>query len=200
MLRIPAVSEQPVTRHSDARERIVRATAALLASKGFFGTGLNEIIARSDAPKGSLYHYFPAGKTAMVCAALEFVGAEVSAALERGGATAPHARNQLQAFAAILRRWLQESDFNESCPVFGMAVNLTAGLADVQQTSLQVLEHWRGCFEDALARDGVEAISAKAQAYLLVAALEGALGLARLERSTAPLELVERQLLASLPG
>jgi TetR/AcrR family transcriptional repressor of lmrAB and yxaGH operons len=189
-----------VTRHSDARDRIVRATASLLASKGYFGTGLNEIITRSDAPKGSLYHYFPAGKTAMVCAAVEFVGAEVAAALEHAASEPPHARNQLQVFAGILRRWLLDSDFNESCPVFATAVNLGLELADVQQVSMQALAHWRGCIEQALARDGLGEADANGQAYLLIAALEGALGLARLERSTAPLNLVERQLLASLPA
>ncbi|MBE1118778.1 helix-turn-helix transcriptional regulator, partial [Escherichia coli] len=44
---------------SNAAERIVHATASLLASRGYFGTGLSDIIARAEAPKGSLYHYFP---------------------------------------------------------------------------------------------------------------------------------------------
>ncbi len=47
---------------SNAAERIVHATASLLASRGYFGTGLSDIIARAEAPKGSLYHYFPEGK------------------------------------------------------------------------------------------------------------------------------------------
>lgn len=189
-----------MTRHSDARQRIVRATATLLASKGYFGTGLNEIIARSDAPKGSLYHYFPAGKTAIVGAALEFVGVEVAAALEQGSSTPPHARNQLRAFTGILRRWLLDSAFSESCPVFATAVNLAPELTEVQQAGRRALDGWRGCFEAALRRDGCGESGAKAQACLLVAALEGALGLSRLEQSTAPLDLVESQLQALLPG
>lgn len=188
-----------MTRKSDVPERIVRATAALLASRGYYGTGLNEIIARSGAPKGSLYHYFPAGKPAMVNAALGFIGAEVEARLDQAGATPPHARSQLQAFVRLLRQWLEHSDFSESCPVFATAVNLDAGLSEVRQASRRALDSWRARFEGALIRDGCVAATAQAQACLLVAALEGALGLARLERSLVPLELVESQLMALLP-
>lgn len=189
-----------MTRHSDARERIVRATARLLAGKGYFGTGLNEIIVRSDAPKGSLYHYFPAGKPGMVSAALEYVAVEVAAALAQAGASPPHARNQLRVFCGILRRWLLDSDFSESCPVFGTATSLGPDLAEVKQASRQALDGWRGQFENALLGDGCSPANARAQACLLVAALEGALVLARLEQSIAPLELVESQLQALLPA
>ncbi len=63
LVRSSAVSwESGLPKKSNAAERIVHATASLLASRGYFGTGLSDIIARAEAPKGSLYHYFPEGK------------------------------------------------------------------------------------------------------------------------------------------
>lgn len=74
---------------SNAAERIVHATASLLASRGYFGTGLSDIIARADAPKGSLYHYFPEGKPQIASAAIGFVADEVASFLDRAGTQAP---------------------------------------------------------------------------------------------------------------
>ena len=102
---------------SNAAERIVHATASLLASRGYFGTGLSDIIARAEAPKGSLYHYFPEGKPQIASAAIGFVADEVASFLDRAGTQAPHARNVLRQFTATLRGWLEHSRFEEACPV-----------------------------------------------------------------------------------
>ena len=47
---------------STAREKILQTASELMEKQGYHGTGLNEIIQRSGAPKGSLYYYFPEGK------------------------------------------------------------------------------------------------------------------------------------------
>src|SRR5215208_850631 len=47
---------------STTRDQILQTTCTLLEKQGFHGTGLNEIVKKSGAPKGSLYHYFPEGK------------------------------------------------------------------------------------------------------------------------------------------
>ena len=47
---------------SDARENIITAACELLEQKGFHATSINDIVERSQAPKGSLYYYFPDGK------------------------------------------------------------------------------------------------------------------------------------------
>lgn len=44
------------------RDRIVKAATLLFQLKGYHATGLNEILRESNAPKGSLYYYFPDGK------------------------------------------------------------------------------------------------------------------------------------------
>ena len=54
---------------STPREQIIQATCFLLEKQGFPATGLNEIVRKSGAPKGSLYHYFPEGKEQLVCEA-----------------------------------------------------------------------------------------------------------------------------------
>ena len=47
---------KPATK--DIRQRILEAGAEAIASKGFNGCGLTEILTRAGVPKGSFYHYF----------------------------------------------------------------------------------------------------------------------------------------------
>jgi len=53
------------------RRPIVDAAVTLFRRQGYAGTGLNDIVDASGAPKGSLYHYFPAGKASIAIAAVE---------------------------------------------------------------------------------------------------------------------------------
>ena len=188
-----------MAKKSDACERIVRATASLLASNGYHGTGLNEVIRLSEAPKGSIYHYFPQGKPQMAAAAVAFIGEEVADALAKAGRQAPHGRQLLQAMTATLRSWLTRSQFQASCPVFSTAMSSGEELAVVRQACSAAFANWTQAIEQALQRDGLAAEQAASRACLAIAALEGAVVLARTRESLEPLEQIERELLALLP-
>lgn len=158
---------------SNAAERIVHATASLLASRGYFGTGLSDIIARAEAPKGSLYHYFPEGKPQIASAAIGFVADEVASFLDRAGTQAPHARNVLRQFTATLRGWLEHSRFEEACPVLSTSLSIDAELAPVHAECRRALRAWHASIERALRADGLAEKLAASRAWLILAALEG---------------------------
>lgn len=158
---------------SNAAERIVHATASLLASRGYFGAGLSDIIARAEAPKGSLYHYFPEGKPQIASAAIGFVADEVASFLDRAGTQAPHARNVLRQFTATLRGWLEHSRFEEACPVLSTSLSIDAELAPVHAECRRALRAWHASIERALRADGLAEKLAASRAWLILAALEG---------------------------
>jgi len=41
---------------------MLQAAVRLISTQGVTGTGLREIVAASDAPRGSLRHYFPGAR------------------------------------------------------------------------------------------------------------------------------------------
>ncbi|MDD9149064.1 MULTISPECIES: TetR/AcrR family transcriptional regulator [unclassified Sporolactobacillus] len=61
----------------DTRDKIINAAKNLFQIKGYHATGINQIIEKSGAPKGSLYYYFPKGKEEIAIAAIENVGNSV---------------------------------------------------------------------------------------------------------------------------
>ena len=72
-----------------------------LAAPGLSRTGLNELLERSEAPRGSLYHYFPGGK--------EQIGAEAIIA------RATRSPRQSPTCCAPSRRWPTRSRRSPAC-------------------------------------------------------------------------------------
>ncbi|WP_027399870.1 TetR/AcrR family transcriptional regulator [Anaerovorax odorimutans] len=56
---------------TDSREKMIEAASRLFQLQGYHATGLNEILRESQAPKGSLYYYFPNGKEELALSAIE---------------------------------------------------------------------------------------------------------------------------------
>ena len=49
-------------RQSDARDRMIQSAALLFRERGIEGTAFADVLQRSGAPRGSVYHHFPGGK------------------------------------------------------------------------------------------------------------------------------------------
>ena len=56
------------------RERMVYSAAQLVRSRGVATTGVRDVVAHADAPRGSFQHYFPGGKDQLVAEALVWSG------------------------------------------------------------------------------------------------------------------------------
>src|SRR5207248_11439153 len=70
-------------RSRDSRQRMLDATQALLRERGLAGAGILQVVARSGAPIGSVYHFFPRGKTQLVAEALQIHGEKARALFQR---------------------------------------------------------------------------------------------------------------------
>ena len=101
------------------RDRMVESTALLIREHGVAGTGMREIAEHAHAPRGSLQHYFPAGKDQAVTEALAWVAEQISAPLIKVAA-ADRAVPARVVVAKIFSRWhriLTESDYLAGCPL-----------------------------------------------------------------------------------
>lgn len=106
----------------------MQSATELFQEHGYQGTGLNEILARSGAPRGSLYHHFPGGKTELGVAAIAAAGQAVSARLEAVFADAENHLGAVSGMYAFFREELETSGFRKGCPV--AAVAQSAGYAE----------------------------------------------------------------------
>jgi TetR/AcrR family transcriptional repressor of lmrAB and yxaGH operons len=165
----------------------VDAAVALFRQQGYAGTGVNDIVDASGAPKGSLYHYFPAGKASIAVAAVEEAGRRVA---ETMGALANETRSTadlLRAHARLLAGWMLQSRFGDGCPITTVLLELAPRERGVAEAGRKAYAARIGVLRSKLVADGASPASAERLAVLCVSALQGALIQARAERSGTPI-------------
>ena len=164
------------------RQRLVATAARLFRERGVTGTGLLTILEAADAPRGSLYHHFPGGKDELIIAALEFEGARVTADLDAVVATAPDAPTAMAYFAEALALSLEQTGFRLGCPVSTAALELSSESEAVRAVCARTYAGWQALMAETLIDQGYEPAAAAGRAELTLAALEGAMLLARAQR------------------
>jgi AcrR family transcriptional regulator len=178
-------------RRAPARARMVRSAATLIRERGIHGTGLREVVAHSGGPRGSLGRFFPGGKTQLVSEAIDFALVDLVGDLERPLSEAATFPEAIGVIVAPWRRLLVDHGFALGCPL--AATICDAADNDSLRTQVsELLARWRASVADAYTRFGAPPAEAEAHATVLMAALEGALILARAQRSIEPLDTVER--------
>ena len=178
------------------RERIVYETAQQLRRAGVTATGLRNVVAQAEAPRGSLQHYFPGGKDQLVSEALQWSGAWAADRVRRHVAAIRHPCPS-RLFAAVVDDWaadLRDRDFERGCPVAGAVVDCADTNETVRQAAETALETWRRPITEALVDMGRTRRRAESLSTLMLCALEGAILLARAQHDLAPLRLVAREL------
>jgi AcrR family transcriptional regulator len=178
-------------RRSPARALMVKSAAMLIRERGIHGTGLREVVAHSGGPRGSLGRFFPGGKTQLVTEAIDVALGELFGDLEQTLGDAKTFPDAISAIVAPWRRLLVDHDFALGCPL--AATICDAADSDSLRTHVsELFAGWRATVVDAYTRFGAPTTEAEAHATVLMAALEGALIVARAQRNIEPVDTVER--------
>ncbi|GIF73976.1 TetR/AcrR family transcriptional regulator [Asanoa siamensis] len=177
------------------RERMVFSAAQLIRRSGVTATGLRDVVAHAEAPRGSLGHYFPGGKEQLVNEAVDWAGRYAANRVDRflAGMTRP---TPSRLFAAMVRQWTDEFraiGYGQGCPV--AAATVDASVTDsTRSAAAAAFTAWRAPIARALVGMGVPARRATSAATLMVSAVEGAILIARAEQSPRALTTVAREL------
>ncbi len=166
------------------RQELVRAAALLFRRQGYAGTGTSQMLAVSGAPRGSLYHYFPQGKLQIAQAAVEHAGELVTATLARLIEQESTPGAALREYGRLLAGWLQNSGYRDGCPITTTLLELAPSSEAVSAAGRRAFTAWTALLEQALLASGAEAAQARRLATLAIAALEGALVLARVHQDS----------------
>ncbi len=156
------------------------------------------MLSESGTTKGSLYFHFPGGKKELAATALRQAGATVAAFVEHLARSSPDAATAVAAFAGALAAGLEGSDYERGCPLATSTLDAPSGSQAIRDACAVGYRSWLSLIAARLQADGWASSDAEQEAVLVLSALEGALVLARAERSPAPLQIVGRRLAARL--
>jgi AcrR family transcriptional regulator len=167
---------------------MVISTALLIRERGAHSTAISDVLEHSGAPRGSAYHYFPGGRTQLLCEAVDYAAEYTAARIARADTSAAAIDVIVDRFRALLI----ESDYRAGCPVVAVAVE--ADNQPVIDRAAAAFTRWTELIRQRLEADGVGAVRAEEIAMLVMTSIEGAIVVARAARDVKPLDLVHRQL------
>lgn len=188
----------PVKKPATTRERFVAMTAKLMSRRGYAATGLNEIVEKSGAPKGSLYHFFPKGKEQLAEAAVDWSAECFGHTLDEAIARTGSAADAVQALSVQFAIWLEESAFRDGSPLTIVAVETGAFSEPLRLACQRGYQSAVDALADKLRRDGKPAMEASDLALWALASLEGAIILSRTQHSTESLRRIGKLLQKAL--
>ena len=175
----------------DVRATMAEGATRLLATNGMAGTTFAEVLALTGAPRGSIYHHFPGGKSELIHAALDVANTFGKEAVE-----SVRGRPAVDVVATFLEQWrslLVGFKLRAGCAVVAVAVS--DGDPELRRHAGAVFRDWAELLAGLLIDGGIDEQSAPALATLVLAATEGAVAVSRAENDIEPFESVATQLL-----
>jgi TetR/AcrR family transcriptional repressor of lmrAB and yxaGH operons len=190
---IPRGKRYPVAmaKDSDSKEKTLAAAARLFCRRGYHGTALQDILAASGAPRGSLYFHFPRGKEEIAEGAVALGDQAVRGFIRQVADTSRNAEAFVVGLARGMAANLEASDFHEGCPIATTALEIAADSDAISKAARAAFTAWEREIALALTRFGINTRQAASAATAVLSQLEGALLLARTYRNLDPMRRAE---------
>jgi TetR/AcrR family transcriptional repressor of lmrAB and yxaGH operons len=170
----------------DSRQRIINATIKLMRRTGLSGAGINEIVAASHAPKGSIYYYFPQGKQQIVSEAVAAYAKRGLAAWGQALSTAEEPSRKIRALFDGIAARIEQSRYRESCAAGTVILDLDNDLEIVRLAIASTFSQWIELISIHFPIGNAQ--RRESFAGLVLTVIQGAHIRARAERSSKPFQ------------
>ncbi|MEM6468946.1 MAG: TetR/AcrR family transcriptional regulator [Planctomycetota bacterium] len=169
------------------RDAFVERTHDLMLRQGTPDVSLASVLTACGANKGSLYHFFPRGKSELLVAAMERQAEHALASnrrcLSESKSTSDAAYRLLRSLASMIE--------SENCPEF-LPFSAAGEICDESSEACRAvcaatLDSLEQLYVDSLRGEGVSTRAAKSLASVIISTVEGALLQSRTLRTTTPL-------------
>jgi TetR/AcrR family transcriptional repressor of nem operon len=189
---------------ADTREILLRAGLEALTEKGFFATGIEQVLARVGVPKGSFYHYFES-KEAFGLALIDRYAEFFARKLDRhllNDELAPLAR--LRAFTDDAKEGIARYQYRRGCLIGNLGQEMGSLPESFRARLSLTFEDWQRRFAACLVLACQAGQLAPDADTLRLASFfwigwEGAVLRAKLEQSSEPLDTFVEFFFAGLP-
>jgi TetR/AcrR family transcriptional repressor of nem operon len=189
-----------MTKGEQTRQRLVAEAAGLFNRQGYEGSSMQDIMQATGLQKGGIYRHF-ATKEELAQEAFDYAWRETIQARLRNLDSVTNSVDRLKQFIANFVE--VRSPVPGGCPLLNTAVEVDDGNAVLRKRALLALRGWRNTLA-AIVQKGIDrheiakAAQPETVATIIIASLEGALMMSRLERNGDHLLAVQKHLNAYL--
>lgn len=202
-IHAPAQPDAKVGKPHTLRDAMVLTTAHWLPQRGMAAVNLIEVARAVNAPRGSIYHYFPGGRDQLLQEALALAGKSGLRIIEKalrsamaagdvGGTGSTNAlgaspKSAIEAFVSAMfstgQLQMHASNFSGGCPVGAAVLSSETESADFQPILQAIFASWQTALVSAFMSLGAASQAQAGQwAHCTLIAYEGALVCAKAER------------------
>jgi TetR/AcrR family transcriptional repressor of nem operon len=185
-----------MTKGELTRKRIVEAAAPIFNQHGYEGSSLNALMEATGLKKGGIYRHF-ASKEELAAEAFDYTW---EAAWKARLLHVDEKANGIDKLKQLIANFIERrSPVPGGCPVLNTAVDADDGNPVLRSRVGKALRSWTGQLqayveEAQQQRDARRDVDPKDVATLIVASLEGALMMSRIQRNEEPLRRIQSHL------
>lgn len=187
----------------DAKSRILKAGAQIVSLKGFYDTGLAEVLEAAKVPKGSFYFYFK-NKEDFGLQLIDYFADYLKAKADGlyRDESLPHIERIRRIFN-LQAKSFRKGDFKGGCPIGNLSLEMGDRNAKFRERLNQIFADMK---KDLAARLALaqklgeipESIDAGEAANFIISSWEGALMQMKVSKSTLPHEVFDRMIFERL--
>jgi TetR/AcrR family transcriptional repressor of nem operon len=188
---------------NSAKMKILRSAAFLIRKKGFNHTGIQEILKTAGVPKGSFYYYFKSKEELgieLIDFYIEFFRAKIEE-IKSGKSKSGIIR--IKKFIAAFNDIFVSENYSGGCPLGNLAQemgDLNEKFRQKVSRAFEEIESFvKACLDDAVAAGEIDnSVNTKKTAQLIINSWEGAIMRMKVEKSLAPIKLMEKMIIDRL--
>ena len=170
------------TKALPTKDRLILSAATLFRTRGYHGVGLADLLAEAKAPKGSLYHHFPNGKSDLAMAAATWASDEMLRLIAASFDGAATFRDGATTLCYKLAKLFDITGW-DTCPI---AATLFEGPdnTEFRAHANHIYEGWITEVHDHATRLGLDEAEAQAKSEHLFMLIQGGWTLARARKDS----------------
>lgn len=180
-----------MTVKNDTKERILDTAYSLFQRYGYHAVGLNEIIAKSGSPKGSLYYYFPEGKEELALCAIKRARTQIEGDIQKSMAVPGDVKTVFTEHIRDLARRVGEDGAHFSITL--LALETMHVSEDLRKECTASYDMFIRFYEERLRTCGYETQRAHDLAIVIQCIVDGAITLSLLNDDMGYLEAAASQ-------
>jgi TetR/AcrR family transcriptional regulator, transcriptional repressor for nem operon len=186
-----------LSRGQATRHRIVEQSAAVFNRHGYAGTSMADLMDATGLEKGGIYRHFES-KQELAGEAFDYAWATVSKPRWHG---LEDCSTSLDKLLLLVRNFVEQPSrtIPGGCPLLNTAVDSDDGNPLLRAKAHAALDHWRDTIVEIVcqgqrSREFRPGIDARQVATIIIASLEGAVMMSRMEKTREPLTMVGNHL------
>jgi TetR/AcrR family transcriptional repressor of nem operon len=185
-----------MTKGEQTRRKIVEAAAPIFNQRGYEGSSLNDLMTATGLKKGGIYRHF-SSKEELAAEAFDFTW---EAAQKARLLHVDEKASGIEKLKQMIANFIDyKSPVAGGCPILNTAIDADDGNPVLRTRVAKAIRAWLSRLQ-AIVEQGQErgeisrALDPKAVATLIVASLEGALMMSRIQRNDEPLRRIQSHL------